>query len=123
MSNLSMKYFEIGSNRITGSIPEDLFLIDLDYVGMDRNLLTGTIPNEHNNVSKITEIWFLGNLLSGTIPEWIGQAVSLKVLYLHYNFFTGKIPEHWMLTELKECKCLLISYHIICINEVLSFQL
>ena len=118
-----MKYLDVGINRITGSIPEDLFFTDLDFVGMDMNLLTGTIPNEHNDVLKITDLFFNGNLLSGTIPEWIGEAVSLKVLYFHYNFFTGKIPEHWMLTELKDCKYILISYHIICVNEVLLFRL
>ena len=71
----------------------------LEIAQLEQNLLTGTIPNDHGDISKLAQLWSQRNLLTSTIPQWIGQASSLKNLFLHSNLFVGKIPTKLKTTQ------------------------
>jgi hypothetical protein len=65
----ALKNFDINSNKITGSIPEELASLNLVYLDLSTNYFDGTIP---------------------TI---LGEMKSLESLYLHLNDNTGVVPE------------------------------
>jgi Leucine-rich repeat (LRR) protein len=59
---------------------------------MDQNDLTGSIPAEISQLSKLGWIWFRYNHLSGNIPPQITNLLYLENLDLGDNEFTGEIP-------------------------------
>jgi Leucine-rich repeat (LRR) protein len=59
---------------------------------MYENLLTGTIPEELYNLTKVTSFSVDTNRLSGTISTSIGQLSNLEFFRVSTNDFTGTIP-------------------------------
>jgi len=54
---ISLKYIDIGYNKFKGTIPVDLFSINgLETVYVEYNLLTGTIPSMHADMSKLSTL-------------------------------------------------------------------
>ena len=56
------------------------------------NALTGTLPTDLGNLSKLEGLYLNGNSLSGAIPSELGALSILKILWLHGNAFAGPIP-------------------------------
>lgn len=76
MKLANLLYFDIGRNRIGGSIPEDIGTDfgDLKYFHINRNRLTGSIPDTIPLVADGRMISFLAdhNRLGGAIPDnWL----------------------------------------------------
>ena len=59
---------------------------------LNKNTLTGTIPNSITDLTGLTELDLGWNSLSGTIPSAIGQLLELRKLSLYRNQLTGSIP-------------------------------
>ena len=87
-------------NEFTGSIPSSYGsqqqLANLELHG---NMLTGTIPNEFflvnldkNGHSNLQAFNVGDNLLTGTLSTGIGKLASLKGLHIFENHFQGKLP-------------------------------
>lgn len=59
---------------------------------LGRNNLSGTIPNEIQDLPELTQIFMINNKLAGDIPKGLGSLKKLRILALSENQFTGGIP-------------------------------
>ena len=70
-------------------------------MGLRDNLLTGPIPSQLGQLTKLEELFLDSNQLTGEIPPELGQLTKLKRLFLDSNQLTGEIPpELGQLTKL-----------------------
>ena len=105
-----MTDLDFAQNALTGTIPALDTLPRFDFIHLDDNLLTGTLPPWVTGLLSRQEITVSNNMLSGTIgaPNATAapSAAKLRVLDLSHNDFTGDFPP-WI-TELS----MLQSFHI-----------
>jgi Leucine-rich repeat (LRR) protein len=81
------------SNKLSGTIPSELGqLSKLVYLILNNNHLTGTIPSVLGQLSKLEFLYLHNNQLTGTIPSEIGQLSNLAGLILADNQLSGTIP-------------------------------
>ena len=59
---------------------------------IERNQLTGEIPEELGNLSNLVHLRLYNNQLTGEIPAELGSLSSLERLHLGSNQLTGEIP-------------------------------
>jgi len=90
----------------------------LEFIYMENNLLTGTIPGDFVEGSKITEIFLQDNYLTGRIPVQLMNASNLNILHLENNALTGEVPVE--LSNLKNLVDVGIQYNNI--TGILPFQ-
>ncbi len=82
------------SNNVSGTIPNDIEdLINLNSIFMVNNNLSGSIPSTITNLEKLRIISLDVNNLSGEIPSGITQLENLESIGLGNNNMVGKIPE------------------------------
>ena len=99
----------LGTRGLTGRLlPELGKLAELRYLVFDRsvtqslqiaNTLTGAIPPEIGQLTKLVDLRLSGNYLSGEIPPELGYLTNLGILRLDGNYLSGSIP-----TELSALK-------------------
>ncbi|XVE82178.1 hypothetical protein DITRI_Ditri15bG0126200 [Diplodiscus trichospermus] len=84
----------LGNNRLTGSLPKEIFNMVTLSVGLNlsNNLLTGSCPSEVGNLKALVALDISGNNFSGQIPASLSSCSSLEILYLRKNHFYGSIP-------------------------------
>ncbi|KAK4487134.1 hypothetical protein RD792_006449 [Penstemon davidsonii] len=90
----SLAYLNIGSNNISGSIPNSIGLLaNLLSLNLYNNNLSGQIPSSIQNCTKLVKIDFYDNKLVGSIPSLMGISLSkLRILILRSNKLSGEIP-------------------------------
>ncbi|KAF6164249.1 hypothetical protein GIB67_010219 [Kingdonia uniflora] len=89
----SLEYFDLALNKLSGKIPNGLFLLkNLTVVYLYSNLLSREIPKVVE-ASKLVEIYLSMNKLSGSIPERFGELQDLKELALYRNELSGEMPK------------------------------
>jgi hypothetical protein len=80
-------------NQLTGPIPTEIGnLTKLNYLYINSNQLSGPIPTEIGNLTNLTELYLFDNQLSGPIPPEIGNLTKLNDLWLYNNQLSGSIP-------------------------------
>lgn len=80
-------------NNLSGSLPESFWdLTYLEEVLLQGGTMTGTIPANIVQLSRIVTFNVMSNRLSGTIPANIVNLTTLKKLYLGSNQLTGTLP-------------------------------
>ena len=101
---------DLGGNRLSGDIPPEIWGIEdsLTYPGLtelrslrlnsNKNIdggpgLTGTLPSDIKNLTRLTTLNLHGNRFSGPIPTEITQLSDLTNLTLYLNEFTKTIPQ------------------------------
>ncbi|XVF78750.1 hypothetical protein PTKIN_Ptkin14bG0160900 [Pterospermum kingtungense] len=91
----SLKGFYLGSNSLSGSLPDDLcvYLPKLEVLYLDTNKLSGYIPSSIGKCSKLQKFALYKNQFSGFIPRNIGNLTRLEEIYLDTNKLEGEIPE------------------------------
>ena len=72
--------------------PEIGNLINLTYLNLFSNQLTGDIPSEIGNLANLWYLELHGNQLTGQIPSEIGNLINLIFLHLDGNNLSGEIP-------------------------------
>ena len=83
----------LGSNQLTGGVPPELVnLSRLESLRLYSNQLTGEIPTELGSLAKLETLSLSSNQLTGEIPTGLGSLVKLETLYLNSNQLTGEIP-------------------------------
>ncbi|KAF7045858.1 hypothetical protein CFC21_054921 [Triticum aestivum] len=95
LSNLSTSLYdlELGANKITGSIPEDISnLVNLRNLDMSHNFFTGSLPSSLGRLQNLARLYVIGNNLTGPVPSTIGNLTGLSDLRLDMNAFSGRIP-------------------------------
>ena len=64
-----LKYFDISSNELTGTIPEDLtMLTQLEFLDLAINDFDGTIPDTFQNMTSLGSLYMHSTLLEGSMP-------------------------------------------------------
>lgn len=90
----SMKILVLTSNFISGTIPQEIEqLRNLVLLQIDHNLLTGNLPDSLGNLSNLLILSLAQNSFYGKIPLSIGKLNQLTELYLQDNSFSGLIPK------------------------------
>lgn len=103
----NLKMFDVQQNILTGTaFPQGLTNVKpsvLTSYKVSGNKLSGTIPEELDNLSNLEELWAESNELSGTIPATIGPGLrKLTRLYLSGNNINGSVPVNLALIPLEE---------------------
>ena len=57
------------------------------------NQVTGPIPEEFGQLTRMTELYLSGNQLTGTVPESVLNLSWLKKMHLHDNLLTGNFDK------------------------------
>ncbi|GLT96488.1 hypothetical protein SLE2022_141040 [Rubroshorea leprosula] len=90
-----LRFLNLSNNALQGEIPGNLsFCLGLQVLNLSTNMLVGKIPNslETLGMKKLNTLFLERNELTGTIPEWLGNASSLVRLSLISNRLHGSIP-------------------------------
>ena len=90
---------QLRGNNLTGTLPSDLgkldslAQLDLGFLSSGRNAISGAIPKELGQLSKLHTLVLSRNKFSDPIPPELGQLAELTELDLSYNQFAGAIPQ------------------------------
>uniref|UniRef100_A0A6N2KLY9 non-specific serine/threonine protein kinase n=1 Tax=Salix viminalis TaxID=40686 RepID=A0A6N2KLY9_SALVM len=99
----NLKQLIITQNNFQGQLPPQIsnLSITLKIMGLDSNLLSGSIPDGIENLISLEDFEVQNNHLSGIIPSTIGKLQNLVILDLGVNNFSGHIsPSLGNLTNL-----------------------
>ena len=94
----------LGDNNIQGTLPADLVLLSDHLTRINLGgALSGSIPSEYGDLSRLQSFQLNGNTLSGQIPATFQKLTSLQNLELNKNNLTGTIDARLleMLTDLR----------------------
>ncbi|CAL9054363.1 unnamed protein product [Musa banksii] len=92
-SNTSVRHVLFDSNKLTGSIPETIGVLDtLEALRLDRNQLTGAVPSNLNNLTKLAELQLSNNQLSGPLPNLTGMDALAYVDLSNNSFDVSDVP-------------------------------
>ena len=91
---INLTYLKLYVNDLTGEIPPELGnLENLELLSLSRNELTGVIPIEIGSLTNLEKLYLNDNQLNGAIPSSIENLVNLEELLLHDNQLSGEIPQ------------------------------
>uniref|UniRef100_F6HMD5 non-specific serine/threonine protein kinase n=1 Tax=Vitis vinifera TaxID=29760 RepID=F6HMD5_VITVI len=79
-------------NYLSGNIPREWASLQLEYMSLTVNKLSGPIPSFLGNISTLRYMSMESNMFSGTVPPQLGQLVNLENLILNTNNLTGELP-------------------------------
>ncbi|KAL6312466.1 hypothetical protein AAG906_021682 [Vitis piasezkii] len=109
-SMLDLNYLFLSKNQITGTIPDSIgHITSLQVIDFSRNNLTGSIPYTINNCSSLIVLDLGNNNLSGMIPKSLGQLQWLESLHLNDNKLSGELPSSFQ--NLSRLELLDLSYN------------
>ncbi|KAK4433642.1 Leucine-rich repeat receptor-like tyrosine-protein kinase PXC3 [Sesamum alatum] len=95
-ANISTRLFRLrlGSNSLSGMLPAVSLgsLVELMYLELDNNSLTGPVPSELGMCKRLALLNLAQNGLTGLLPPELGNLTNLQVLNLQFNKFVGEIP-------------------------------
>lgn len=112
-----------GLNGRIGGFTKASYLYDLR---LDRNLLTGSIPNSIGNTGGATGLSFLDvsyNLLSGPLPAYFTSLTQLTTANLNDNGFTGAVPNVGIMTNLAALKIQNNQFDLCAANPGITYRL
>ena len=100
----------LGHNDLTGVLPAELGQLSrLQLLYLSSNQLTGSIPAQLGQLSQLREVDLGTNQLTGPIPAALGQLSQLRELILQLNGLTGSVPVE--LGQLSELQVLAFSHN------------
>ncbi|GLJ28878.1 hypothetical protein SUGI_0569160 [Cryptomeria japonica] len=89
----NLNYLGLQGNLISGSIPQHIVnLTNLAFLDLSNNLFSGNIPSGIKRFRELEELYLNRNRLEGSIPSEIGQMQHLGLLNVSDNQLSGKIP-------------------------------
>ncbi|XP_050234993.1 probable LRR receptor-like serine/threonine-protein kinase RFK1 isoform X2 [Mercurialis annua] len=87
-----LQQIDFAYNFLNGSIPREWASLQLTYISLLVNRLSGEIPKELGNITTLTYLSVEANQISGVIPSELGKLVNLQTLMLSSNQFSGNLP-------------------------------
>ncbi|XP_020202603.1 MDIS1-interacting receptor like kinase 2-like isoform X2 [Cajanus cajan] len=90
----NLEHLGLTNNSLSGHIPPYIgdCLVNLTIFEIDSNKISGTVPSNIGNLTKLNQVIVAENLISGSIPSSIGNLVDLTILDLSMNNFSGVVP-------------------------------
>ncbi|KAF1864217.1 hypothetical protein Lal_00048782 [Lupinus albus] len=82
----------LNENNLTGFLPDFESNLNLRYIDISKNNISGEIPSNLKNCKNLTEINISMNRFSGIIPSELGKLVKLVSLDLSHNKLEGSVP-------------------------------
>ncbi|XP_077249065.1 receptor-like protein 46 [Tasmannia lanceolata] len=89
----SLSLLILQSCGITGSFPQWLIEMDIEYINLSDNNLLGSLPSRLFESQNLRVLILSGNNFSGELPVNIGNTHTIQVLVLARNNFSGSLPE------------------------------
>jgi len=85
----------IYNNQLSGAIPSELANVNSTLLWIDiRNCsLTGTIPEEIYELTKLERLVLNNNALTGSVSSKLSSLIDIQQLFLHDNLFNGLLPD------------------------------
>ncbi|GMN43450.1 hypothetical protein TIFTF001_012651 [Ficus carica] len=96
-----LKEVNLASNYLSGSVPREWTLTNLERLVISVNNLSGEIPGYLGDITTIRSLSMESNLFSGTVPSELGKLVNLVLLQISSNNFTGRMPDFASLKQLQ----------------------
>ncbi|KAI9092775.1 hypothetical protein K1719_027572 [Acacia pycnantha] len=88
-----VRSIDLSDNKLSGEIPIQLFnLTKLQFLNLSHNNLIGKISEQIGEMTNLESLDFSHNNLHGNIPQSMSGLSFLSVLDLSYNHFSGQIP-------------------------------
>ncbi|XP_010428402.2 PREDICTED: MDIS1-interacting receptor like kinase 1-like, partial [Camelina sativa] len=85
---------DLSSNELSGAIPAELGdLSKLRALNLSRNFLSSRIPSSFSKLKDIESLDLSYNMLHGSIPHQLTNLSSLAVFNVSYNNLSGIIPQ------------------------------
>ncbi|KAJ3135385.1 hypothetical protein HK100_002786 [Physocladia obscura] len=89
---VELEYLSLSVNELTGSIPKEIGKLEkLIEIDINMNKLSGSLPQELANLNLIS-LDLRGNMISGGIPPELGTLRNAETVFLQDNLLTGTIP-------------------------------
>ena len=90
----NLEWLVLQDNNLSGSLPATLGDMDsLDYLYLKNNNFSGDIPDELAGVTTLRRVDLRSNDLTGGIPAGFGSITRLRYLMLSGNMLSGEIPD------------------------------
>ncbi|XP_034223722.1 receptor-like protein kinase 5 [Prunus dulcis] len=90
LKNLSIIY--LYNNSLSGDVPQVVEALNLTVIDISANHLTGRIPQDYGNLTKLTWLALFLNGFSGAVPASIGRLPNLKQFRVFINNLSGTLP-------------------------------
>ncbi|KAJ0081071.1 hypothetical protein Patl1_10416 [Pistacia atlantica] len=94
-----LQEIDFAYNYLNGTIPQEWATMQLKYISIFGNRLSGNIPDQLGNITSLTYLDLEANQFSGEVPAVLGKLVNLETLRLSSNRLSGNLPME--LAELK----------------------
>lgn len=90
---MNLAYLDLRGNQLSGSIPLEIGnLTSLTYLYLQENKLSGCIPSQIGNLKSLVALKLHENRIDCAIPSNIGDLRDLRQLDLSLNNLVGEIP-------------------------------
>ncbi|XP_009342316.2 receptor-like protein 2 [Pyrus x bretschneideri] len=104
-----LQIFHAGHNNLSGLLPEDIYnATKLEEIAVPLNSLYGGISQRIVNLNNLVILDLSFNQLSGVLPLRLGKLSRLKIIKLDFNDLQGSLPQSLMnctsLVELRLAK-------------------
>jgi len=100
----TLRVLKLNKNRLTGPMPEALAAVSgLCILNLAQNGLSGPLPDNLDAMASIQVLHLTQNRFNGTLTPAIGSLTELVIMNLDYNEFEGSLPSSLFgLTRLKK---------------------
>lgn len=118
---INLNNFRLANQKLTGVLPEELGnLSKMTYLSIYGNTFKGEIPQSIGKLKELTIIALDDNNLEGTVPAAIASLPKLDQIYLNKNRLSGQLPDFRMNMGLINIKDTQLTYNSAAVPSFLT---